>query len=363
MGGKNPLGLRRLHHIEILAGNARQAAYYYRHAFGFAPLAYAGLETGTRDRTSYAIAQGKIQLLLTTPLGAAAPEAELLRRHGDAVYDVAFEVDDADRAFDFATSRGARGLVPPHTLSDDHGEVRHAAIGTYGDTRHSFFSNRDYQGVFLPGFAALPRGSDDQGAGLLLVDHVVGNVPHMQEWADYYARVMGFSRYLTFDDKDISTEYSALMSIVMADDGQSIKMPINEPAPGRCRSQIQEYLDYNGGPGVQHVALRTTDIVATVRRLRANGVEFLEVPDSYYETLDERVGPIPEDISAIRELRILVDRDDDGYLLQLFTKPVQDRPTLFFEVIEREGSRGFGKGNFKALFQAIELEQGRRGNL
>jgi 4-hydroxyphenylpyruvate dioxygenase len=361
MGGVNPLGLRRLHHVEILAGNAKQAAYYYRHAFGFSMQAYAGLETGRRDLASYVLGQGKVRLVLSTPLASDAPPAELLRRHGDGVCDIAFQVDDADRAFALAVERGARAAIPPYTRQDEHGAVRHAAVHTYGDVVHSFLSYDGYDGPFLPDFAPLEGAGDE--AGLLLVDHIVGNVEHMQEWADYYARVMGFSRYMTFDDKDISTEYSALMSIVMADESQSIKMPINEPARGRRRSQIQEYLDYHGGPGVQHVALRTNDIVATVERLRANGVEFLDVPEAYYDSLVQRVGPIAQDLDAVRRLRILVDRDQDGYLLQLFTRPVEDRPTLFFEIIERAGSRGFGKGNFKALFQAIEAEQARRGNL
>jgi 4-hydroxyphenylpyruvate dioxygenase len=360
MGG-NPLGLRRLHHVEILAGNAKQAAYYYRHAFGFSFQAYAGLETGRRDLASYVLGQGKIRLVLSTPLASDTPAADMLRRHGDGVCDVAFQVDDADRAFALAVERGARPAAPPHSLRDDHGVVRRAVIHTYGHVVHSFLSYEAYRGPFLPDFTRLE--GDGGGAGLLLVDHLVANVERMQEWADYYARVMGFSRYMTFDDNDISTEYSALMSIVMADDSQSIQMPINEPARGRGRSQIQEYLDYHGGPGVQHVALRTSDIVATVTRLRANGVEFLDVPDAYYDSLAERVGPIPQDMGALRRLRVLVDRDQDGYLLQLFTKPVEDRPTLFFEIIERQGSRGFGKGNFKALFEAIEAEQARRGNL
>ena len=358
--GANALGLKRLHHIEILAGNAKQSSFYYRHAFGFSLIAYAGLETGARLAASYVLAQGKIRLVLKTPL-ADTLEGELLRKHGDTVRDVAFEVEDADHAFDMAVRRGARPVTEPHTIGDGQTGVRHAAIATYGDTVHSFLSGREPRGVFLPGYVPLEGASD--GAGLLLVDHIVGNVPHMEEWADFYARVMGFERYLTFDDKDISTEYSALMSIVMADPAEVIKLPINEPAPGRGRSQIQEYLDFHGGPGVQHIALRTTDIVRTVTRLRASGVEFLEVPDTYYETLSERVGPVRQDIGALRDLRILVDRDEEGYLLQLFTKPVEDRPTLFFEIIQREGSRGFGKGNFKALFMAIEAEQARRGNL
>jgi 4-hydroxyphenylpyruvate dioxygenase len=359
MGG-NPLGIRRLHHLELLVGNAKQAAFYYRHAFGFAAFAYAGLETGQRSRASYALQQGRITLVLSTPL-ADGTDGAFLARHGDGVCDIAFEVEDVDRAFETAVAAGARAAVPPRTLSDDRGAVRHAAIHTYGDTLHSFFARAGYHGPFLPGYAGVE--ATPTTAGLLLVDHVVGNVERMTEWADFYTRVMGFSRYMTFDDKDISTEYSALMSIVMSDDSQSLKFPINEPAPGRRRSQIQEYLDFNDGPGVQHIALRTNDIVETVRRLRACGVEFLDVPDSYYATLTDRVGPLREDLETLRALRILVDRDADGYLLQLFTKPVEDRPTLFFEVIQREGSRGFGKGNFKALFEAIEAEQARRGNL
>jgi 4-hydroxyphenylpyruvate dioxygenase len=360
MGG-NPLGLRRLHHVELLAVNAKQAAYFYRRGFGLAPFAYAGLETGRRDQASYALRQGRITFVISTPLAPDGPGARFLQRHGDGVRDVAFEVDDVDRAFDEALRRGAGAGTAPRTLSDDHGSVRHAAVQTYGDTLHSFYSCDDYRGPFLPGYAATP--GEAMNAGLLLVDHIVGNVERMEEWAEFYERVMGFERYVTFDDKDISTEYSALMSVVMSDESQSLKFPINEPAPGRRRSQIQEYLDFNHGPGVQHIALRTSDIIETVRRLRANGVEFLEVPDAYYADLPARVGPLQQDFETLRQLRILVDRDEEGYLLQLFTKPVEDRPTLFFEVIQREGSRGFGKGNFKALFEAIEAEQARRGNL
>ncbi len=358
---ENPLGLRRLHHVELLAGNAKQAAFYYRRAFGFSLSAYAGLETGEREQASHVLRQGKITLVLSTPLLPDTPAAELVRRHGDTVRDVAFEVTDAERAFAEAVRRGARAVTPPHVLSDENGAVRHAAIATYGDTVHSLLSFDGYRGPFLPGFAA--QEGPEPPAGLLLVDHIVGNVPRMKEWADFYAHVMGFTHYLTFDDKDISTEYSALMSVVMADPSESIKLPINEPAPGRGRSQIQEYLDYHLGPGVQHVALRTADILDTVTHLRERGVEFLEVPDAYYDDLSRRVGPIRQDLEALRRLHILADRDEEGYLLQIFTKPVEDRPTLFFEIIERQGSRGFGKGNFKALFVAIEAEQARRGNL
>lgn len=361
--GTNPLQLRSIHHVELWVGNARQAAYFYRNALGFSQFAYAGLETGSRDVTSYAMRQGKANFVLSTPTGNNGFMTEHLRRHGDAVRDVAFHVGDADAAFEAAVNRGAKALTEPHDSSDEFGTVRRAAIGTYGDTIHSLISYRDYKGPFLPGFKI--ADAPGREAGLLRIDHIVANVElgKMSEWADFYARVCGFHRYINFDDKDISTEYSALMSIVMSDDSQSVKFPINEPAEGRRRSQIQEYLDYNCGPGVQHVALQTRDIISTVTKLRQNGVEFLEVPDSYYEALPTRVGQISEDLQAIRNLRILVDRDEEGYLLQLFTRPVEDRPTLFFEIIQRAGSRGFGKGNFRALFEAIEAEQARRGNL
>ena len=359
----DPLKLRSIHHVELWVGNARQAAYYYRNAFGFSQFAYSGLETGSRDVTSYALRQGKATLILSTPLTADHPMHEHLRKHGDAVRDIAFHVGDADAAFAEAVARGATPHEQPHDVTDEKGTVRHAAICTYGDTIHSLISYKNYAGPFLPGFRAAEAPGRD--AGLLRVDHIVGNVElgKMNEWADFYANVCGFHRYINFDDKDISTEYSALMSIVMSDDSQSVKFPINEPAEGRRKSQIQEYLDYNCGPGAQHIAIQTKDIISTVTKLRENGVEFLEVPDTYYDALPSRVGEIREDLEAIRRLRILVDRDEEGYLLQLFTKPVEDRPTLFFEIIQRAGSRGFGKGNFKALFEAIEAEQARRGNL
>lgn len=359
----NPLKLRSIHHVEFWVSNARQAAYFYREAMGFSQFAYAGLETGSREVTRYALRQGKATLLLSTPLGTEGTMQEHLRKHGDAVRDIAFHVEDADEAFDQAVRGGAVPFEEPHDVTDEHGTIRRCAIHTYGDTLHSLISFRDYRGPFLPGFTAVEAPGRE--AGLLRIDHVVGNVElgKMNFWCDFYANVGGFHRYINFDDKDISTEYSALMSIVMSDDSQSVKFPINEPAEGRRRSQIQEYLDYNGGPGVQHIALQTKDILSTVSRLRENGIEFLEVPDTYYEALPSRVGEISEDLDAIQKLRILVDRDEEGYLLQLFTKPVQDRPTLFFEIIQRAGSRGFGKGNFKALFEAIEAEQARRGNL
>lgn len=359
----NPLKLKGIHHIEMLVGNAKQAAFYYRKAFGFSQIAYRGLETGSRDRASYVLEQGKIRLVLTTPLRDDSPAAQHLIRHGDAVKDIGFHVADADAAFAEAVRRGAIALEEPHTLQDDHGTVRRAAIGTYGETVHTFLSPVDYRGPFLPGYA--PAAIKGDGAGLLRVDHIVGNVElgAMNKWCDYYRDVLGFKRFLNFDDKDISTEYSALMSIVMSDDSHSVKFPINEPAQGRRKSQIQEYLEWYNGPGVQHIALQTRDIIRTVTTLRANGVEFLEVPNAYYENLQARVGTIDENFDDIRRLRILVDRDEEGYLLQLFTKPVEDRPTLFYEIIERHGSQGFGKGNFKALFEAIEAEQARRGNL
>ncbi|MEP7271455.1 MAG: 4-hydroxyphenylpyruvate dioxygenase [Acidobacteriota bacterium] len=360
---EHPLKLRRIDHVEFFVGNAKQSAYYYREAFGFSQFAYAGLETGQRSHTSYALRQGSVNLVLTTPLEASHAANEMLKRHGDGVRDIAFEVDDADRAFEITVSRGARPAFEPITLQDAHGKVRRAAIHTYGDTIHSFISRQDYDGPFLPGYErAEVRGRE---TGIKRIDHIVGNVElgRMNEWADFYSNVLGFRRYITFDDKDISTEYSALMSIVMSDDSHAIMFPINEPAPGRRKSQIQEYIEAYEGPGAQHIALATNDAIGTIGKLHAQGVEFLRVPEEYYQTLGSRVGEIDEPLQVIRDLGILVDRDDEGYLLQIFTKPVEDRPTLFFEIIQRKGCRGFGKGNFKALFESIETEQGRRGNL
>ena len=359
----NPLKLKRLHHIEFFVGNARQAAYFYHHAFGFSLEAYAGLETGWRDATSYVLKQGTATFVFSSPLLPKGAMSEHVSKHGDGVRDIAFEVEDADQSFELALSFGARAADNPQRLSDEHGEMHHAAIRTYGDTIHSFISSRGYKGAFLPGYNSMPVHG--KNAGILRVDHIVGNVElgKMNTWADWYSHVMGFHRYMTFDDKDISTEYSALMSMVMANDSAALKMPINEPAPGRRKSQIQEYLDFYQGPGVQHIALATEDIVTSVDRLKSCGISFLRVPDSYYEALPARVGDIKENLQDIRNLGILVDRDQEGYLLQIFTDPVGDRPTLFFEIIQRSGSRGFGKGNFKALFEAIEREQARRGNL
>jgi 4-hydroxyphenylpyruvate dioxygenase len=360
---ENPLKLRKIHHVELWVGNARQSADFYRRTFGFSEFAYAGLETGQRTLASHALSQGTIRLVLSSPLTAQHEACAHIARHGDGVRDIAFEVDDAGRAFEEAVRRGAQPAIEPHAETDAHGTIERAAVHTYGDTIHSFVTRRGYSGPFLPGFAESKIPGTD--AGLLRIDHIVGNVElgKMNAWADWYSEVLGFKRYITFDDKDISTEYSALMSIVMSDNSYAIKFPINEPAPGRRKSQIDEYLDFYCGPGVQHVALLTLDIGRTVTSLRDNGVPFLSVPDSYYATLEDRVGRIDEAMDTVRSLGILVDRDEEGYLLQLFTKPVSDRPTLFFEIIQRKGSRGFGKGNFKALFEAIEREQALRGNL
>lgn len=360
---QNPLRLKSIHHVKFVVGNAKQAAYFYRKAFGFSQCAYAGLETGSRDLACYAMEQGRARFVLATPYRSNSPEAAHLHAHGDGIIDIAFHVEDADAAFHAAVERGAEPASTPHTLTDAHGSVRHAAVKTYGDTLHSFYAFRDYTGPFLPGY--VPREVAGQDVGILRVDHLVGNVElgQMDVWADWYSRVLGFARYISFDDKDISTEYSALMSIVMSDNSYAIKFPLNEPAAGKRKSQIDEYLDFYGGPGVQHVALLTADIEHTVSALRANGVEFLDVPDSYYDLLPQRVGAIEETLDMVRSLRILVDRDEEGYLLQLFSRPVQDRPTVFYEIIQRKGSRGFGKGNFRALFEAIEREQAQRGNL
>jgi 4-hydroxyphenylpyruvate dioxygenase len=360
---ENPLKLKKIHHIELWVGNARQAAFFYRKGFGFSQVAYQGLETGERRQTSYVLTQGKATLVLTTPLDPAHPANDHLRKHGDGVRDVALHVEDADGAFHEAVGRGALPAEEPHDVTDAHGGIRRAAVHTYGDTVHSFISYKDYAGPFMPGFAEANSPGTD--AGILRVDHVVGNVElgQMERWVAYYSRVFGFHRFISFDDKDISTEYSALMSIVMSDDSNSVKFPINEPAPGRRKSQIDEYLEAYSGAGVQHIALQCDDALRTVGKLQENGIEFLRVPDSYYDALPGRVGQIREPIESVRSLGILVDRDQEGYLLQIFTRPVEDRPTLFFEVIQRKGSQGFGKGNFKALFEAIEMEQARRGNL
>ncbi|MEX0659819.1 MAG: 4-hydroxyphenylpyruvate dioxygenase [Egibacteraceae bacterium] len=361
------MALQGYHHLEFYVGNAHQAAHYYRTAFGFTPIAYAGPETGVRDLASYVLAQGDIRFVLTAGL---RPDHEVVAhqgRHGDGVRDIAFAVADAEVAFATAVERGAVPVLPPEVREDESGKVVVAAIGAYGETIHSFVERGAYDGAFLPGYTAL----DDPGAvadiGLRHVDHVVANVElgAMSRWARFYERILGFSQLVHFDDEAISTEYTALMSKVLWDGDGRVKLPINEPAPGRKRSQIDEYLEAYGGPGVQHMALATDDMVATVSALEAGGVRFLQVPDAYYDDLRDRLdwSRIDEDLDALAAHGILVDTDDEGYLLQLFTHPVQDRPTVFFEIIERHGSRGFGVGNFKALFEAIEREQDSRGNL
>jgi 4-hydroxyphenylpyruvate dioxygenase len=353
-------------HIELWVGNAKQAAFFYEHALGFAPVAYAGPETGVRDRASYVLAQGEIRLVLTSGLRRHDEICRFAARHGDAVRDVALRVPDAAVAYALALERGARGTAAPRTLVDEHGSVGLASIATYGDVVHTFVERADYAGPHLPGYSSLPEnGAGRAGVGLVAIDHVVGNVElgKMNEWVGFYERVLGFENIVHFTEENIHTEYSALMSKVMSDGERKIKFPINEPAEGRRKSQIDEYLEYNDGPGAQHVALQTTDIVRTVEALRRNGIQLLTTPQAYYAELPERVGEIAEDYADLERLGILADRDDDGYLLQIFTKNAQDRPTLFFEIIERHGARGFGEGNFRALFEAIEREQALRGNL
>jgi len=351
--------------IEFYVGNARQAAHFYQTAFGFELVAYRGPETGIRDRVSYVLKQEKLRFVVTAALGPAGPVADHVRAHGDGVRDLAWWVDDAREAFRLAVARGAQPAAEPRVLEDAHGQVVIAAIRTYGDTIHSLVERKDYAGPFMPGFEPMRSQMATAPTGIKYVDHCVGNVElgRMNEWVAFYERVMGFRNLVSFDDEDISTEYSSLMSKVMSNGNERIKLPINEPAAGRRKSQIDEYLEFYGGPGVQHIALATSDIVATVSAMQARGVEFLTVPGTYYEDLLARVGPIDEDVAALQDLGILVDRDDEGYMLQIFTKPVQDRPTLFYEIIQRKGARSFGKGNFKALFEAIEREQARRGNL
>ncbi|MBV9081687.1 MAG: 4-hydroxyphenylpyruvate dioxygenase [Acidobacteriaceae bacterium] len=353
-------------HIEFYVGNAKQAAYFYRAALGFSFVAYRGPETGTRDRVSYVLAQNKIRFVLTTPLQPSGEVADHVMRHGDGVKSIALWVDNAGSAWDETTSRGARSVQAPVTIEDQNGRAKLSAIALYGDTIHTFVERRDYRGAFLPGFADVP-GPDRiaRPTNLQYIDHVVGNVGwgQMNTWVDFYERAMGFRMFKHFDDQDISTEYSALMSKVMTNGNERIRFPINEPAVARKKSQIEEYLDFYGGPGVQHIAMATPDIIQTVTRLQDQGVDFLSIPTAYYEDLIARVGKIDEPVYELAQLGILVDRDDEGYMLQIFSKPVEDRPTLFFEIIQRKGSRSFGKGNFKALFEAIEREQARRGNL
>lgn len=352
-------------YVELYVGNAKQAAHYYKTAFGFQDLAYAGLETGLRDRTSYVLQQGKIRLVLTTPFDPESEIAQHLRLHGDGVRVIALWVNDAVDAYIQTTNRGAKSFMEPKTISDKDGEVKMSGIHTYGDTVHIFVERKNYNGLFLPGFEKLETGYHPGETGLRYIDHMVGNVSlgEMNKWSNFYAEVMGFANLVTFDDKDISTEYTALMSKVMTNGNGYIKFPINEPAHGKKKSQVEEYLDFYKGPGCQHIAVATNDIVFTISEMRKRGVEFLYVPGTYYDTVKERVGIIEEDLEELKKWGIMVDRDEEGYLLQIFTKPVEDRPTLFFEIIQRKGAKSFGKGNFQALFESIEAEQARRGTL
>lgn len=362
---KDFLPLNGTDYVEFYVGNARQAAYFYRAAFGMKLVAYAGPETGLRDRASYMVQQDKIRLVLTTPLRSGNAVADHIAKHGDGVKDIALWVDDAVSAWRETTKRGARSVREPWVVKDEHGTVTMSTIATYGDTVHTFVERKDYRGIFLPGFEPVPHDPVVRPVGLKHIDHVVGNVGwnEMNSFVDFYRNVMGFDLYQSFDDSDISTEYSALMSKVMSNGNGRVKFPINEPAEGRKKSQIEEYLEFYNGPGAQHLALATDDIISTVTKLREQGIEFLRVPEEYYNELEKRVGKIDEQMEDLKRLNLLVDRDDEGYLLQIFTRPVEDRPTVFFEIIQRKGARSFGKGNFKALFEAIEREQAMRGNL
>ncbi|HTQ12123.1 MAG TPA: 4-hydroxyphenylpyruvate dioxygenase [Fimbriimonadaceae bacterium] len=355
--------IRRLDHVRQYVNNARQSAYYYQHVFGFSITGFCGLETGIKHEVDYLLEQNDLRLILSAPVRPGHPMSALIGEHGDFVQDIAFEVDDVDWAFKTAVARGAEPAYDPKTLADDGGKVRVAGIKTYGHTIHSLINRDGYQGLYFPGFRKENQPGDP--IGLIEVDHCVGNVElgKMDYWVQWYENVLGFKNLISFDDKDISTEYTALMSKVMASGNGRVKFPINEPAAGKKKSQIDEFLEFHGGPGVQHVAMRTDDIVHTVSRLQARGLEFLKVPQAYYDVLEERVGKIEENIDELAELGILVDRDDEGYLLQIFSKPVTDRPTLFYEIIHRKGAKSFGKGNFKALFEAIEREQAVRGTL
>jgi 4-hydroxyphenylpyruvate dioxygenase len=352
-------------YLEFYVGNAKQSAYYYQAAFGFELVAYCGPETGVRDRASYVLQQNKVRFVLTTPMRSDSELNKHILQHGDGVRVLALWVDDAEKSWDETTQRGAKSYESPRVMKDGNGEVKVASIHTYGDTIHTFVERKNYNGPFLPGFVAAKSKFTIKPIGLQFVDHCVGNVElgKMNDWVKFYEDVMGFKTIITFDDQDISTEYSALMSKVVSNGNGYVKFPINEPAEGKKKSQIDEYLEFYNGPGVQHIAIITNNIIETVSDLNSRGVEFLSVPTTYYDTLIERVGKIDEDIESLKKLGILVDRDDEGYLLQIFTKPVEDRPTLFFEIIQRKGAKSFGKGNFKALFEAIEREQGLRGNL
>ncbi|HMK04029.1 MAG TPA: 4-hydroxyphenylpyruvate dioxygenase [Ferruginibacter sp.] len=352
-------------YVELYVGNAKQAAHFYKTAFGFQSLAYAGPETGMKDKVSYVIRQNKLTFVLTTPLRPGNVIADHIYKHGDGVKMLALKVDDATKSYQETTRRGARSYMEPTVLKDEGGEVVLSGIHTYGETVHLFVERKNYNGVFMPGFREWRSNYNPAETGLMYVDHCVGNVGwnQMNPWVKFYEDVMGFKNILSFDDKDISTEYSALMSKVMSNGNGFVKFPINEPAEGKKKSQVEEYLEFYNGEGVQHVAIATEDIVKTVTELQKRGVEFLSIPASYYATVLDRVGKIDEDLQPLQNLGILIDRDEEGYLLQIFSKPIEDRPTLFFEIIQRKGARSFGKGNFKALFEALEREQDARGNL
>ncbi|PKP50908.1 MAG: 4-hydroxyphenylpyruvate dioxygenase [Bacteroidetes bacterium HGW-Bacteroidetes-1] len=365
MEQKNFLPLKGTDYVEFYVGNAKQAAHYYQSAFGFQPVAYAGLETGMKDRASYVLRQGKITFVITTALIPESPIAEHHKIHGDGIKTIALWVDDARKAWKETTDRGARSYMEPKPIIDEYGEVILSGIHTYGDTVHVFVDRKNYFGPFMPGFRKWDPEYKPSDVGLQFVDHIVGNVGwgEMNKWVAFYGKVLGFEQLISFDDKDISTDYTALMSKVMVNNNMRIKFPINEPAEGKKKSQIEEYIEFYRGSGAQHVAMATDNIIKTIGELKKRGVEFLHVPDTYYESVIDRVKEIDEDIEILKKLRILIDRDEDGYLLQLFTKPVEDRPTVFFEIIQRKGAKSFGKGNFKALFEAIELEQSNRGTL
>jgi 4-hydroxyphenylpyruvate dioxygenase len=352
-------------YVEFYVGNAKQAAYYYQSAFGFQPLAYSGLETGNKEKTSYVLVQDKIRFVFTTSLIPDSTISEHVKKHGDGVKVVALWVDDATSSYNETVKRGAKSYFAPVVEEDEHGHVVRSGIHTYGETVHVFVERKDYKGTFLPGYIKWEPAYRAEPLGLKYVDHMVGNVGwgEMNTWADFYANVMGFNQLISFDDSDISTEYTALMSKVMSNNNGYIKFPINEPAEGKKKSQIEEYIDFYRGPGVQHVAMATDNIIHTVSELRRRGVEFLYVPQTYYEDVLDRVGKIDEDLKPLKDLNILIDRDNEGYLLQIFTKPVEDRPTVFYEIIQRKGAKSFGKGNFKALFESIEREQEKRGTL
>ncbi|MDC6351008.1 4-hydroxyphenylpyruvate dioxygenase [Zeaxanthinibacter sp. PT1] len=352
-------------HVELYVGNAKQAAHYYMSAWGFQPLAYSGLETGSKDRVSYVLQQDKIRLILTSPMRPGGEINKHIDSHGDGVKSIALWVDDATKSYEETTKRGAKSYMEPKTIKDEHGEVTLSGIHTYGETVHIFVERSKYDGIFMPGYRKWDPHYKPSDVGLKYIDHMVGNVGwnEMNKWCEFYAKVMGFAQLVSFDDKDISTDYTALMSKVMSNGNGRIKFPINEPAEGKKKSQIEEYIEFYNGAGVQHMALATDNIIQTVASLRDRGVEFLTVPATYYEDVLDRVGEIDENLEPLRELGILIDRDDEGYLLQIFTKPILDRPTMFIEIIQRKGAKSFGKGNFKALFEAIEREQESRGTL